>query len=287
VWTALFAAAVTAGALVAGPGTAQAGGGTVTAARHHPPRFSEPTDVDNRYFPLVPGTEFVYDGVVVEDGERHPHRVVFTVTGVTKKIHGIRTVVAWDRDFTDGELQEAELAFFAQDDRGNVWTMGEYPEEFDSGRFVGAPSTWIDGFGGGHGGIHMLARPRVGQTYVEGRVPAIEFLDVSTVVDTHARTCVRAGCFRKVVVVDETSPLDPESGHQIKYYAPRVGLVRVGARGGDSQEFLTLTRVAHLSRAKLAKACAAALAMDRRAYRVAKVYRNTPPARGCRLDDED
>jgi hypothetical protein len=90
-----------------------------------------------------------------------------------------------------------------------------------------------------------------------------------------------------VVVVDETSPLDPTSGHQIKYYAPRVGLVRVGARGGESQELLTLTRVVHLSKRQQLNACAQALAMDRRAYRVAAVYRHTPPARGCRLGDDD
>jgi hypothetical protein len=79
-------------------------------------------------------------------------------------------------------------------------------------------------------------------------------------------------------VVDETSPNDPASGHQIKYYAPRTGLVRVGARGGDSQEFLTLTAVRHLDGPALAKVRAAALAMDGRGYRVSKVYRVTGPA---------
>jgi hypothetical protein len=285
---ALITAVVTMAPLLgAGTTAAQAGaGGVATGARLHPPRFSEPTEIDNRYFPMDPGTEFVYNGQIVDDnGDVVQHSVVFTVTGVTKMIHGVRTVVAWDRDFTDGELQEAELAFFAQDDRGNVWNMGEYPEEFDNGRFAGAPSTWIDGFGGGRGGIHMLAHPRVGVSYVEGRVPAIEFFDVSKVTQTRARTCVPAGCFGHVLVVDETSPLDPTSGRQLKYYAPRVGLVRVGARGGDAREFLTLTRVVHLSRAKFASACAAVFAMDRRAYRVAPVYRHTPPARGCHRDD--
>jgi hypothetical protein len=268
-------AGVTAAALLVGSGS--------SALASQTPVFSEPTNVDNRYFSLVPGTEFVYDGTVVEGGETLRHRVVFTVTGVTKVINGVRTVVAWDRDFTDGELQEAELAFFAQDDSGTVWNFGEYPEEFDNGEFVGAPSTWVDGVAGAKGGIHMLTRPTVGATYEEGRVPNIDFLDVSTVVQTDARTCVPAGCFSHVVVVDETSPLDPESGHQIKYYAPSVGLVRVSAQGGDSQEFLTLTRVVQLGTAKQISACAAALTMDRRAYLVAAVYRHTEPAQGCRI----
>lgn len=263
--------------LAASGGSAQASTGTAAG------RFSEPTDIDNRYFPMTPGDEYVYDGVVIEGGEVHPHRVVFTVTGVTKVIGTVRTVVAWDRDITDGELQEAELAFFAQDDAGIVYNFGEYPEEFENGEFVGAPSTWINGVAGAKGGIHMLAPPTVGATYVEGRVPSIEFYDVSTVTQTQAQTCVRAGCFSHVVVVDESSPLDPASGHQIKYYAPWVGLVRVGAQGGDSQELLTLTRVMHLSKARQLNACAQALAMDRRAYDVANVYKHTPPAQGCRL----
>ena len=49
-------------------------------------------------------------------------------------------------------LQEQELAFFAQDDQGNVWNFGEYPEEYDNGKFTGAPSTWIRNEGGAYGG---------------------------------------------------------------------------------------------------------------------------------------
>jgi hypothetical protein len=52
----------------------------------------------------------------------------------------------------------------------------------------------------------------------------------------------------------------------------------VGANGGDTQEFLTLTAVHHLDGAAMAQMRAAALAMDQRAYRVTKVYRVTTPA---------
>ena len=89
---------------------------------------------------------------------------------------------------------------------------------------------------------------------------------------------MRSGCFRHVLVVDETSPNDPVSGHQIKYYSPGVGLVRVGARGGDSQEFLTLARVRHLGQSAMASVSQEVIAMDHRAYGVTKVYRVTEPA---------
>src|SRR6476469_1729196 len=98
-----------------------------------------------------------------------PHDVIFTVTDLTKTVDGVPVVVALDQDYLRGRLQEQELAFFAQDDSGNVWN------------FAGAPSTWIRGVRGTYGGIHMLADPAVGAKYSEGLVPAIEFDDVSTV----------------------------------------------------------------------------------------------------------
>jgi hypothetical protein len=89
---------------------------------------------------------------------------------------------------------------------------------------------------------------------------------------------MRSGCFRHVLVVDETSPNDPASGHQIKYYSPGTGLVRVGARGGDSREFLTLAGVRHLDKSAMAGVSQEVIAMDRRALRISKVYRVTEPA---------
>jgi len=242
-------------------------------------QFSAPARIDNRMFPLVPGTQFVYEGRLSEGGGSKPHSVVFTVTDLTKKIHGVTTVVAWDRDFLEGQLQEQELAFFAQDDAGNVWNFGEYPEEYDNGTFTGAPSTWIRGSDRAYGGIHMLAHPAPGARYREGLVPPIDFNDVSRVTRAGQVTCEGPRCFRHVLVVDEWSPNDPAGGHQIKYYSPGSGLVRVAARGGDSQEFLFLTGVHRLGRAAMADVRSQALAMDRRAYNVAKVYRVTAPAR--------
>jgi hypothetical protein len=255
--------------------------GPAASAASPAPRFPAPTDVSNRMFPLLPGTQFEYRGKIVEAGAAEPHSVVFTVTDLTKMINGVRTVVAWDQDFLRGELQEQELAFFAQDDGGNVWNFGEYPEEYQDGKFTGAPSTWIRGTSGAYGGRHMLVRPRVGAQYVEGRIPAIDFYDVSRISRVGHATCVPSGCYRRVLVVTEWSPGDPKGGQQIKYYAPGVGLVRVGAHGGDSQEFLGLHAVRRLSRSALAEVRSAALTMDRRAYRISKVYRVTGPAVCC------
>jgi hypothetical protein len=258
--------------------TGTAAPGPPDSAAGPAPQFSTPTDVDNRMFPLRPGTQFEYRGKVVEGGASEPHSVIFTVTDVTKVVNGVRTVVAWDRDIRDGERREVELAFFAQDDAGNVWNFGEYPEEYENGKFAGAPNTWIRGANGAYGGRHMLAQPRVGAQYVEGRIPAIDFHDVSRITRVDHSTCVPSGCYQRVLMVTESSPGDPGGGQQIKYYAPGVGLVRIGARGGDSQEFLSLHAVRQLDRSALAEVRSEVLAMDRRAYRISKVYQVTKPA---------
>src|SRR5438093_5265554 len=112
-------------------------------ARFDPDNFAYPTAINNPFLPLVPGTRFVLDGTTNDSGEPLDHQVVFTVTDLTKVINGVRTRVVVDRDLTDGALAEQELAFFAQDNAGNVWSMGEYPEEFEDGEFQGAPNTWI------------------------------------------------------------------------------------------------------------------------------------------------
>ena len=110
-----------------------------------PINFSNSTQIDNQWYPLIPGTQFIYEGSAVRGSGLRPHRVVFTVTDLTKVINGVRTVVMWDRDFNNGKLVEAELAFHAQDNAGNVLESGEYPEEYERGKFVGAASTWIAG----------------------------------------------------------------------------------------------------------------------------------------------
>src|SRR5262249_33218079 len=82
-------------------------------ARHAAGRFSQPLSVSNPMFPLAVGTQFVYQGTIVDEEGSHPHSVVFTVTDLWKRVDGVRTVVALDQDFRDGTLQEQELAFFA------------------------------------------------------------------------------------------------------------------------------------------------------------------------------
>jgi hypothetical protein len=92
--------------------------------------FPAAARVDNPWYPLVPGTQYLLEGRANRGEGRQPHRVIFTVTDLTKVIDGVRPVVIWDRDINEGQLEESELAFQAQDNDGNVWLHGEYPERW-------------------------------------------------------------------------------------------------------------------------------------------------------------
>lgn len=255
-------------------------------SRH--PRFPAPLQPTSRFFPLRPGTSYVYEGVVKDADGTKRHRIVFTVTDLVKRINGVNARVVFDRDISDGVLAESELAFFSKDRRGNVWNRGEYPEEYEDGVFAGAPSTWIDGVRGARSGILVPGRPRTGTPpFVQGRAPAVDFYDVGTVTRTGMRVCVPTGCYDDVVQVQESAPDAPDDGIQVKYYAPGVGLVKIEARGGGSQETMTLRSLTRLSPAALKEARDGALRLEQRAYRVSADYRTTPRAYVARWVDDD
>jgi hypothetical protein len=130
--------------------------------------FDRSTVIDNKWYPLKPGMQYVMNGFAVdEEGDEESHSHVFTVTDLVKEIGGVRTVVCWDRDFVDKELEAAEIMFFAQDNDGAVWLLGEDPEEYSDKTFV-KQSCWIHGMKDGHAGISMKKEPQVGMTWSEG-----------------------------------------------------------------------------------------------------------------------
>jgi len=240
--------------------------------------FDNPTVIDNPYLPMTPGTQLIYGGTTNEDNELLEHQVIITVTDLTKVIDGINTVVSWDLDFSDGELVEAELAFFAQDNDGNVWRMGEHPEEYEDGQLVEAP-TWLAGINGAKAGISMLGNPEVGiLSYSQGWAPDVDFIDRGQVQQVSQATCVEADCYQDVLVIAEFNVLEA-GAFQLKYFAPGVGNVQVGWTGTDeTQEELELVSVASLTFAEMADARESALALEEHAYEISDVYAATPAA---------
>ena len=109
-----------------------------TAAEFDPANFADPPKIDNQWSPLAPGMQFVLAGEASGGKGLLPHRVVSTVTDLTKVVNGVPAVVLLETDINQGVLVKSELAFQAQDNVGNLWNLGEFPAEFDdSGNFEG------------------------------------------------------------------------------------------------------------------------------------------------------
>lgn len=224
---------------------------------------------------------YIYEGnTVLDDGTSALHRLEIHVTDLTKVIGGVRTVASWDLDFSAGILNEAELAFYAQDDDDNVWRMGEYPEVYEDGKVVEAPS-WIHGLQDARAGIMMKADPQLGTpSYSQGWGPAVNWTDRGQVDKLGEKTCVPAGCYETVLVIAETSQSEPDA-QQLKYYASGVGNVRVGWRGGGekTKETLELVKIEQLNPDALAEVRAKALALEKSAYENSEdVYGKTQPS---------
>jgi len=253
----------------------------VTAKDYDPSFFDDSSHVvDNEWFPLRPGTQYVYRGSTLEGKERIHHKAVFTVTDLTKVVDGVRTIMIWDRDYTAGELVEAELAMFAQDVAGNIWHFGQYPEEYDNGKFDKAPA-WVAGFEGARPGITIKAEPHPGApSYSQGYAPPpLNWVDRARVYRVGQETCVPLGCYQDVLVTEEFERTKP-GAFQLKYYAPGVGNVRVGWRGRneEEQETLVLVDLIELDAEELAEARAGALQLDENGYERAEgSWGQTPP----------
>jgi hypothetical protein len=254
---------------------------TVGAKDFERTNFHNSTTVDNKWMPLEPGAHAVFEGSAIEDGQRISRRVVSTVTDLSKQIDGVNSVVVWERDYNDGQLVEAELGFFAQDKYGNVWHMGEYPEEYEEGNFDKAPG-WLAGFKGATAGIAMRADPKLGTPgYAQGYAPPpINWNDRGRVYKVGQKSCVPVNCYEDVLVIEEFEPNIP-GAYQLKLYAPGVGDIEVGWRGPEEEEKerLELVKDERLSPQAVAKARAKALKLEKHAYQIKEFYRKTQPAK--------
>jgi len=194
--------------------------------------------IDNKYFPLKPGTTFIYRG----ESEGSPTRGVMTVTSQTKKILGVTTTVVHDVGYEDGVLVEDTFDWFAQDKDGNVWYFGEDTKELDEdGNVISTEGSWEAGVDGAKPGVVMLADPRKRDRYQLEFYPGVAE-DMAQVLGYKDSLCVSYGCFEDVLWTKEWTPLEPGVVEH-KYYAKGVGFIfGIKVKGGDEQTELVRVR---------------------------------------------
>ena len=192
--------------------------------------------VDNKYFPLEPGTTFVYEGKDEEGFER----IEVSVTNDTKQIMGVECVVVRDRVWIDGELVEDTFDWHAQDKEGNVWYFGENSREIENGKVVSTEGSWEAGVDGAKPGILIQGDPKVGETYYQEYYPG-EAEDKGKVLSLDESATVPYGSFDHLMMTRDWNPLEPAAGVAHKYYAPGVGkLQEVYVKGPPESERVEL-----------------------------------------------
>jgi hypothetical protein len=202
--------------------------------------FPNGANVANKYFPLKPGTTYVYKGK--EDGESSTDR--FSVTNQTKAFKiGRGTVTArvvHDRVFIKGELTEDTFDWFAQDKDGTVWYFGEDTKELEDGQVVSTEGSWEAGVKGANPGIFMEANPKVGDAYKQEDAHNVAE-DCAQILSLTSSVKVPYGSFTNVLKTKEFSLLEP-SVVDNKWYANKVGEVREATVQGGN-DFLELVSV--------------------------------------------
>ena len=196
------------------------------------------TDIDNKYFPLEPGTTFVYEGKTEDATEGDTVRV----TSETKDIMGVECVVVDDRVTEDGKLTEQTYDWYAQDKKGNVWYFGEDSKEYENGKVKSTGGSWEAGKDGAEPGVIMPADPKIGKTYRQEYYKG-EAEDMAKALKLDGTAKVPYGSFENVLVTDEWTPLEMNVAEH-KFYAPGVGTILEIATKGP-QERLELVDVKH------------------------------------------
>lgn len=180
-----------------------------------------PTDfsvtITNPWLTLLPGKKFTYQGQTAEGIER----VEIEITGATKTVLGVETLVYSDRVWLDNELVEDTRDYLAQDSVGNVWYFGEDVDNYENGELIDHEGSWLAGVDGAQPGIWFKANPQLGDTYRQEYLEG-EAEDQAEVVAINETVSSPIGEFTGCVKTYDWTPLDTDA-QEHKYYCPVVG----------------------------------------------------------------
>jgi len=188
------------------------------------------TEIDNPWWPMSPGSRWVYEETNVA-GESQ--RVVVEVTDRTKMIaNGVEARVVRDVVTAGGEPIEVTDDWYAQDSAGNIWYLGEDTAEYKNGKVTSRQGAFEAGVDGAQAGIAMPADPQPGMEYRQ-EYYAGEAEDRAGVITVGLEQVeVPFGFFDDVVMTRDLVPTEPKV-QELKFYARDVGPVLSVHTDGD------------------------------------------------------
>ena len=216
--------------LLAAATAAVAGRRPATPGRHGQPGRLDPaeftTRIDNPFWPMTPGSRWVYRETDADGGEK---RVEVTVTRQTKRILGVEARVVRDVVIERGEVRQATDDWYAQDRQGNIWHLGEVERDYARGGTT-APGSWQAGVGGARPVIVLPADPGPGTIFRQEHA-------VIQVLSSGRKAEVPYGFFDHLLITRESTALEPAVEHE--FYARGVGpVLAITVSGGSGREEL-------------------------------------------------
>jgi hypothetical protein len=197
------------------------------------PTFSNPTDVNNPFFPITRLKSVVLMGHV--NGK--PFRTETTLLPGTRSVfwdgRNVPVVVSQYTAYLDGRLTEVAIDRYAQADDGAVWYFGEDVFDYENGAVAVTEGTWLAGKEGPAAMI-MPGHPKAGDVFRLENIPGIVFeeVEVKSVGETVAGP---RGPVRGALLAEE---LHSDGSYDHKIYAPGYGEFRT--TGGGDLEALAL-----------------------------------------------
>jgi hypothetical protein len=200
------------------------------------------TKIDNQYWPMSPGTRWVYRETDTTGARRD---VTITVTDETRMIaNGITARVVRDVVTAAGAMVEVTDDWYAQDGDGNVWYLGEATAEWDNGQVVSRAGSFEAGVDGAQAGVAMPADPRPGMAYRQEYYAGQAEDNAAVVTVGEEQVEVPYGFFDTgVLMTRDLVPLEPRV-QELKFYARGVGpVLSVHTDGaGGRAELVRFTR---------------------------------------------
>ncbi len=179
------------------------------------------TNIDNPYWPMSPGSRWVYSET---DTSGANQKVVIDVTEETKMIaNGIEARVVRDTVTENGVPVEITDDWYAQDSDGNIWYLGECVTNYENGKVVDHGGSFEAGVDGAQAGIAMPGNPEPGLTYRQEYYKG-EAEDKAAVITVgEEQVQVPFGYFNDgILMTRDLVPTEPKV-QELKFYAPDVG----------------------------------------------------------------
>ena len=209
------------------------------AVKLDPAEFT--TRIDNPYWPMSPGSKWVYSET---DTQGTHEKVVVEVTDKTKAIaNGVEARVIRDTATENGQPVEITDDWYAQDSAGNVWYLGEATAEYKNGKVASTAGSFEAGVDGAQAGIAMPANPEPGMAYRQEYLKGVAEDKGAVVTVGEEQVEVPFGHFNTdVLMTRDLVPLEPKV-QELKFYAPDVGpLLSVHTDGaGGRAELVSYT----------------------------------------------